>query len=1130
MVLLGGCNERFKIQEVKWSGTGEYLSVLANQKIYFLSATPPYIKESIEIDTIESSTLSWSPIANKVVYSVKNPKNVWDLEQFDLNNQSKQKITNDLAKDFLPRYLNSEEILFYTDRTGDVLPWVYMISSAQFSPLQDKAPELLPLGLSSDDRNEIKVSPFKKGSLISGIYKDKKWKWKEPILKLHSPKWAPDNKRCLFIAENEDIFKGEFLYILDFENKEALWVPILPEHYLVFSDVYSKQGEWETALDFDQQLIKKYPNHPQVHLAYQNQINYYLHQNVNLSKAKELLLALSVIPTANQSAEPPYLWLGVIYAIEGAFDQAQESFQIVLKNEEDKQIVSQVNNFSVLIKEKSTEDLSYFFRGFVFAYEKKYDQAISSYKYLLQSLEKSESRFIVLEFLAEALLANNQTKQSIQILDEVVEESTNLVLKEKARLKIAESLEKERETALAFKAYLKVKPPYQEEALQKLFYMLRDDAYEFKQAVTIGDFYLKKYPGSKKWNEIYAELNQIRQWFYEGVSNEEIASFYLAQKYKEAKENHLAVKEYEKALKQTENRLFKQTIYQNLSELHYDSEKKPVFTLAALFSYYGLFDSVSFNPEEWDERLVGSLQKALQEKKTSDVIGLCQAYLKEYSRGGFDLFVYMALTLASFSEKDWKKSEESVAHYFEENKKNQYESADSFLLLVAAMSAVQQEEWDRALSYYNKPYKEEYAEIARSHSNWIQLFRLSSPKELKQFLLADLKLHSEFSLLEEDKKSSFEVIDLLAKQSGELQPLALLKKIDWLVERDLRDDNEKRIELYQWFKQIRANYSQTEWDAQAWLKIVQFERDASFFLVAKKSLENFIETFKQPQLQDQARFYLAQLYLNQLESGSEAEALFKQNQSSPENSEWKRKAILELAQMEGENSEALYKQLVQETPYSEEAEKALIALGLMAFDAGELKEAEVYFNELKRFDLSEDDLGLVTQRLILLKAGKKAVKLWKQVQVDLDNDRWHKLGKKFKKLVSLSDDLPYQILICDLWVESIRDSKQWGQFPNALGQRIKSPMSEADWGRVFDWHDQYVDETSWFSFVDQALSLKGLPKPVQNRLILMKAKEWIKQGKVIQAKHLLSGLLKRKELHPDILKTYFSTLKKLSAS
>lgn len=1127
-LFLCGCEESFRVQALKWSGTGDYISVVSKDKVYFLEGEAPYTKSPIELEDLSSITISWSPLSNKLVYTTIVNR-FWDLAIFDLNNQSSEFLTQDVAKDYYPRYLNSEEILFYSDRAGTVQPWRYLITSEQALLFEDRVPEVLAEGVSDDENNEISISAWKKGSLVQGLYKNKKWKWKEPLFKLKMPRWAPDNKRCLFVASNPDILKGDLLYLLDFENKESQWIPILPEQYLLLSNYFSKQNNWEKALQYDRDFLAYFPKNKKGALAYLQQIYYFFHVQPNRSKAKELLNALIQHFPKEESAVEAHFWLGVLLGIEKEFVLAKKEFQWVAEEDKSKKWKKDLNYFLDLLNKRSDKDVSYFFEGYRFKSNKNFNKAIQQYQHALFNLADSSGAEVVRLFLAQAYSKIGQRELAIKTLDKVCSLASEEKWKEKGRFEIASLLEQDPDQLeSAAQVYLKVRSPYQEQALRNLFYLYRDKLFDFDLTKKSGDFFLKKYPESLYWDSIYKDLEELKAFFYQGILPENLSAYYQGVTLWDLKQTKKALQSFESALKRTKNRYLKRKIYQHLTELYQAENMDSVQSLAALFSYFLTFDAVSIGSKEWEEvisLLFQPTEQILSQSKGKALVRLCQNYLKEPAKNNFDLLVQALYVVGAFSEKEWKRVQEGADLFLTQSKAEELFEWHSLILVLAAASSEQAKQWDQALLYWNQIQDRKWVRVARDHVEKINQYRLVDPEGLRQFLWIKVISLSEIDFFQKEKDLIDEKLDSLIASKGTMRPLALLEKMALLSENRDENKEKRRLELVLLWQKLNQSYPGSEWEGRGMIQLSEFEEGDAFFILSAKGYQQVIERFSEQDLTRQATWSLGRLFLDVLDKKEEGLVLLNQVAHDSMNSEWKRKSLLHLARyyqpIDIEKSLSLYQQLVDNYPHSLEAQESLFALAYHYYQEREIAKALPLYEKLALNDLDPSDQLLVQERVALLKVGKKGLQLWDRVQKAITQGENKKVHKLFEKCLKLSQEEAFQQVILKQWERYCEEVQDLTLLPQIYQLKSSLSIDQEEWDRLIEGVAKNLDNFDWFELLEQWQEHQDLSEAQKMQVLVLRVKKLLQAEKFSEAGKVLQPYIQEREIAPDLLKLYF---------
>ncbi len=1027
VLFLCGCDQEFRVEEMQWSAKGDYLAIVSSGKVRFLEGEPPYQMSPIELDALASPVISWSHSANKLIYSAA-PNRAWDLVEFDLKDQSKKNITSDRAKDFFPRYLNLEEILFYSDRSGERAPWRYLISSQQFLPFNDPIPELRKEGVSANEMSFFKVLPFKEGSLIQGKYKKKKFKWKEPSLQLSSPRWHPSNQRCAFVARNAKIFKGDLLYIVDFENKKSEWVPLLPEQYLFLAHHFGKGGK-----------------------------------GAHLAKAQQLLEKLISLFPKEKEAAAAHFWLGVISGIKKDFISAKKEFEL-----------AQTEESRLFLGLES----AYFFLGYKLHQEGELVRAIIQYQHALFDVKQTPVRFVVLSFMAQAYLQLQKNDLAIKMWDEVCALAQESEWKEKGRFEIATILkEKKRQNEAAAQIYLKVLPPYQEQAWKELFYLYRDKLFDFESAQKIGNLFLKEYPQSQFWDLLYADLKELNEWFYLGVPEEKLVRYYGA--------------------------------------------NEPIPALAALFSVFLAIETPSVDAKIFEKFQTNAFDltvKILKQSKGKKLVRLCEKQLKEPTQKDFNLLIRPLLVLGYFSQKEWASAEREAAVFLAQPEATKLQEWYPLIFSIAAFSCEQGKKWEEALAYWNQVTDKEGIALAREHVALISQYRLEDPDGLKELLWVQALSFSDLEFLSlKTPSEGKEILNQIAFDKRPIAPAALLTAFDLLVKERAQENGALRIELETLWQQMSQRYPNTKWEGELLLRLAQFEEADAFFKLAIERYKKVIEKFPQSELEKEAKWLLGRLYLEWPETKEEGLQVLVQVGG--------RKALLRLAQHYQSVSDdkfiSLYRQLIKEHPQSDEAEQALFALAEHFLQKEDRKEALNLYQQLEKRDLDESQLLFARERITLLKTGKKTLHLWREVEEAIVSKNELKINALFEKLLEQSKEESFQIFILTQWQNHCLEAEFFSPLSFIYKKRATLRMSSQDWEQMLNTIDAQFQKGDWASLLEEWSSRKDLTLPTEQKLLTLRAQLFIQEGKKAKAKELIEPHLKQKEILPDLLKQYF---------
>lgn len=624
---LAGCEEGVKIQELQWSATGDHIAVAIKEKVLFLEGDAPYSIDPIVLENISSPALTWSPLSNKLVVTTHEHKG-WDLLLFDVRSQKQTYLTEDLAKDFYPRYLNAEEILFYSDREAQIAPWLYMVSSKQIISYKERIPPPQKEGLSEDLFSEIKIVKSGKGSRIQGLYKGKKWGWKESRLELSLPRWAPDNKRCAFVARNPEIMKDDFVLILDFEGRKSSWVPIKPLHFLTFADFFSKKGEWDKAFWFDEQFLKHYPEDPKGSAAYLRKAYFYLQEEPDLEQVKRVLTTFLNKFSEVEGSVEAHFWLGVTFGLEKKWGDAASHFEQSLRLSPEGRRALQSKEFLAFLNSNKVpkELLQSFFQAYRAQEGPKPNLALLGYKRVVKNNNSEILGIAAREKLAKLYESKREFKKALTVWDKCFQVLKSPENKERARYEMALLLEKSDKPKKAASIYRKVNDPYRERALKQLLYLSQQELFDFAQSQIVAETFLKKYPESLDWDDIYDQWDNLKKLDRLLVSDKALTHFYKARHLVERGEDAKALKEFEKALSLAKEPFFKRMIYLESAEL-------------------------SQEPEEF----FVSMGELLKEEKGKELAQVYESYLKKNPQKEGLLWGAAGSALGFYSEREWEK-------------------------------------------------------------------------------------------------------------------------------------------------------------------------------------------------------------------------------------------------------------------------------------------------------------------------------------------------------------------------------------------------------------------------------------------------------------------------------------------
>lgn len=1158
LLLLTGCNEGLKVREMQWSATGDYLAVSTRERILFFDGREPYTLSPFIIEPVASPDFSWSPLQNKLVYTDAGNKG-WDLVLFNVEGQEKSRLTDDLAKDFLPRYLNAEEILFFSDREGVIAPWRYQLSTQRIDSQNEKRlPPLPEEGLSDDKLSSITVKEFKEGSLIQGTYKEKKWKWKEPLLQLRLPRWAPDNQRCAFAARNPEMMKDEFLWVLDFENKTSRWVPLLPQHLLSFADFFSKRGEWERAFKYDRRFLDTYPEDQNASAAYLREAYYFLNIQINLKRVETALSQiLERFPDAEVRQDARY-WLAIAFALEKEREKAVRQFEAFLENAsaEKEDRYKEVQHFSLLLKNEKLSDgsLATFFQSVVHEKGGREDAALSGYLALAKTGLKNELGAAAIKRGAGLWLKKGKSKKALQLWDKLILNAQNKNDKEEGKLNYALLLEKElNQPEKAAEIYLKIDEPFRAAALKQLFYLNREVFFDFSKSEMIGDAFLKDYPGSRDWSGLYDELEKLKTLTRRSIPDKELSLFYQAGLYEKEGKSGRAVNTYEEILSQTELKFLKRECYKKIADISVKLPGEELKTVKAALSYLTTFEKGEADPPEktfLNQTLFEPSLKMIQSKQTGKLDNLLRAFIKKVPENQYRFLADLLLVLTFYSQESWDRAHDEVFFFLKEGEngggfqrlyfEEQIDEIRDFAAVLALSCAVHRENWDDALKWTNRLYVTDWKNLIRRHREWIDLYRLNHPKELKELLDGDLLNQSEMSLIVPDAKSkSVSILEYLVFEQprSEIKAHAILLLSGEYMDQARQNPEKKkeiRGKLYELVSILNQDYPGSVWGGRLALRLAEFDSEEAFYVLALSTYGKVIERFKGNELEEEALWLKGDLYWRRLDRPDEALRWLRALEEKETKSVWKRKARLALGKIYSaqednlQNSVSVWKDLIQTSPSSPEAAQARLELGNLFFETlDEPEKALPLYNEIvEKENGSNKELKW---KIRLIEAGKKAVRIWKQIQsLDVKTEA-EKGNKLFKKLMDHSGSGEFKLEAFNRWIAFIQESGETGNLLPVYAMRIRYPLNEEEWASLFESIESEMkkgNSEAWQKLLAEWSKNKEISSKNQSRIALLRAKAALWKGDKEKAEKFLRPWLREKSIPKEIVRHYWLSRKK----
>lgn len=1145
--ILTGCDQGFKVEDYKWSPNGEHISIASKNKIIFLEAFSPYAIEDSTIEKTSSPFHSWSPLSSKLVYTT-DQNGGWDLVLVDIGSKEEFFLTQDMAKDFYPRYLNSEEILFYSDRNGKISPWRYLISSKQFVQDLDPISPLPNEGESWDGLSQITLTHNRAGCLIYGNYKTKKWWKREYSLELKSPRWSHDNIRCAFVAHNPKIMKDEFLLVVNFEDKTTEWVPLLPAHYLLFADYFSKHGEWIQARHFDQEFLKRYPDDENGNGAYLRQAYYHLHLKPDFDQVERILATMVQKFPQSKGVYEAQFWLAVTSGLKKDWERAKNRFQSVKSIHEEGKYAEEIEDFLKLFSIKNTPKkiMHDYFEAFRLKEGKDHELAIQKYTQIIDSSGNNQLGLASRKNLAMLYQAKGESEKALKLWDEAFSRSENLELKEKARYESAFLLQsKLNKPKKALQIYRKVGVPFHHLALKQMFYLNRDVLFDFNESERIGNAFIKDYPLSESWDKIYEDLDKLKRYIRRSIPEKELNTFYKAAELERQNKWDQAFSKYKKATLGAKDPLFQKELYSKMTHIAQDSLADPKRTLETTLSYASILKSRE-DLEESDIRMAQQVLlpavELLKEGRGKELVSL--------AKGHDCVWANAVEALGFYSQEKWEESAQAFKEFIDQyrprsGEKDESEQLTGFFNFLAATALEQLGDWDQALHYMNQPFSADWSEAVRTHRDWIQQFRLTDETGLKTVLLAHTYSLSEIKLIFGEKNSEEMLKDFVFRhESSPVTPMAILHLSEILIQRAQSESKNHptiRETLYRLKSLMNRLASGSDLDGEMGLKCASFEQLDAFYVLAVNGYEDVSEQFSTTPLADKALWLKANLYMEKLNDQEEGVKILNTLIEKNSENEWFRKANIKLARLKMKNSDQAKEvvshlnNVIDAAPNSPEAHEALIELGDFYFDSlNQYGKALTVYERLLSKNTQMNNNEIIQNRVWLLKAGNKAVHLWKQVHQLDPAGEGEKGNKIYQKLLRKSQSEPFQILILNQWASFAHSAQTNETLPHIYQQRVQFKMDQKDWDEILSSVKNEVNKghfiPKWGSLLASWSTIDGVPAEVKYKMTFLKAKALIKEKKYSKATTILKSLLKQLSLSKEVLREYWLTQKKLSQS
>jgi len=227
--------------------------------------------------------------------------------------------------------------------------------------------------------------------------------------------------------------------------------------------------------------------------------------------------------------------------------------------------------------------------------------------------------------------------------------------------------------------------------------------------------------------------------------------------------------------------------------------------------------------------------------------------------------------------------------------------------------------------------------------------------------------------------------------------------------------------------------------------------------------------------------------------------------------------------------------VIDKSPNSPEAHEALIELGDFYFDSlNQYGKALTVYERLLSKNTQMNNNEIIQNRVWLLKAGNKAVHLWKQVH-QLDPAGEAELGNKiYQKLLKKSQSEPFQILILNQWALFAHSAQTNEALPHIYDKRVQFKMDQKDWDEMLLNVTGDVNMghsiSKWGTLLEEWGKIEGVPAEVKYKMTFLKAKALIKEEKYSKATTILKSLLRQLSLSKEVLREYWLTQKKLSQS
>ncbi|WP_455220102.1 hypothetical protein [Kaarinaea lacus] len=167
-----------RYKHAAWSPDGKNIiavqTILGNSALHLLTAKGEFVKTLWQSRNKEIvSELDWSPDATSIVASVWRPQTHWNIEVFNINDQSWQALTQTRGIEYQPQYIqNGKAILYSADYSGVFNIYQLELASTEVRQLTNVMGAAVSATESPDDQGIFYLGQHANGTDIFFLAKD----------------------------------------------------------------------------------------------------------------------------------------------------------------------------------------------------------------------------------------------------------------------------------------------------------------------------------------------------------------------------------------------------------------------------------------------------------------------------------------------------------------------------------------------------------------------------------------------------------------------------------------------------------------------------------------------------------------------------------------------------------------------------------------------------------------------------------------------------------------------------------------------------------------------------------------------------------------------------------------------